>query len=951
MVSSKNNDKNSLFVVLIVCVVALVAVIGIISSNKMNYLNGSDLDSDVNIGGEAFSAKNLDSSLGIVKDKEVPLNDLEPSSSLMKKGEAVKFDNYNDWEEFYEKRGYADNDFEFDDNKPIFSIDLVRTKVPKPLRGENNILEDPANKYEYEVGEDFFSNLIITNNGFAYLSLSYGTIILTEDIDFPYTLVLEGTSGNLIFDCNGHEINGINFENENPVLLAQQNVIMKNCKVTNRMIGYELNTNSRIETSTFDHVKYGAVLNDNSEADGCYVNGQVFLDEDEWVGFVLRDSSSIVNSNIKNINIYQNAHTYVETLIGFYIADFSENVVLRNNSIHDLHLEFENLEEFYGFFGQSVTNGLLDSNSIFNVNVQFMSDSEFYFWGGIYVLYSDGFMIENSKIYSNSVNFHHFNYNSWIGIGAWTDSLIMLDNNKIYNNEFDIDSPYPLREDIIGNRFHGIDGSHIQITNNEIRDNVVSSFFNYYIEIQENYAFINSNDAMGITAQNSVLNYNVVRNNLDHVVGIAMSNSTGHNNYASYNKLGIQLYGDSYLYESWANHNYWEGIMSYASMLEHCEANNNAVGIYADDESYVLNSHFNYNEWIGANLWQSFGFDLEANHNGIIGFIVGSFDEDIIDYNLVDSHAYYNNNDGLLSFYFAKSYNIDSNFNWRGFELQDYSLVENSRAYANSEHGFYLNAWELCEDFPPVQVRNCVSDYNGETGFYAEFGGLVNNSISRNNNESGFVLQGLSSAVDCKSYLNGAEGYVLEENATVNDSSASINEGVGFVLSDFSFVSNSLAKGNFGGGFVLNNNASSFGIEALQNQGNGIVFNDDTTGFISEAYNNSIGSHIEPNATITHSRFCDNSLDFDANFGTTKIELVATSTQGRWYGVKNLPCECEVICPPQYIMTNEECYGTPYYFFNFINIEEKKNVCCIPEGFILKVTDPENCEIELVHVN
>jgi len=56
------------------------------------------------------------------------------------------------------------------------------------------------------------------------------------------------------------------------------------------------------------------------------------------------------------------------------------------------------------------------------------------------------------------------------------------------------------------------------------------------------------------------------------------------------------------------------------------------------------------------------------------------------------------------------------------------------------------------------------------------------------------------------------------------------------------------------------------------------------------------------------------------------------------------------MCPPEYISTWDECYGNPYYFFNFLNIENKKNVCCIPEGYILEVVDPDNCIIELVPI-
>ncbi len=953
MVSSKNNDKSSLFVVLIVCVVALVAVIGIISSSKINYLNGLDLDSDVNIGGEVFSAKNLDSSKLIKSKDNIPNSDII-SQDIQYENSQLKELNDTDFEnlESLEEELYAQS-LKLNDKEPKkIDMGLERTEIPKNLQNtRNNPEEDPANKYEYNTGQDFFDSLLITSDGFAYLSRPFGTFTLTEDIDFSYTLVLEGIVGDLVFDCNGYEIDGLNFENENPVLLAQQNVIIKNCKVKNRELGYELISDSRIETSTFDRVKYGIALNHNTEADECYVDGQNFVAHDRWVGFVLRDRSSVSNSEIHNINIQEDAANYVQVFVGFYVDAYSYNSVLTSNSLHHMNLDFVDLQIWKGFYVDwpGVSNARFTNNAIHDINSNFLVDFDCG-WYGIYGGITNNALIEEVKIYDNSVNFNHFNANRWKGIYFWAGENNLFQNNEIYANKAFIDSALELMEPIQNNVFVGLQTDYSEITNNHVHDNEISPYFNAQFDIGHNEQIYNINSAIGIKASyESVVYTNEVINNLDDFIGIYLLESEGYNNIANYNTEGIRIYSNSNLHDSTANYNVRLGIRSYSSYIYDSEANYNiGTGINAYDDSHIYDSVANYNGGTGMYIKYSKGVNLEANYNHR-GISVGGLVENT-DYNLIDSHANHNSYYGVRITRYAKANNVESNFNYMGFRVENSALVENGRAYNNWGYGFYLEEWEL-EDSPPMQVYNSISEYNGEHGFYAEFGGLVTNSISRHNNESGFLLQGLSSAVNCDSYLNKEKGYVLEENASVVNSSASMNEDVGFVLSDFSFVSNSLAKGNFGGGFVLNNNASSFGIEALQNQGNGLVFNDNATGFISEAYNNSIGSHIEPNATITHSRFCDNGLDFDANFGTTKIELVATSTQGRWYGVKNLPCECEVICPPEFVVTWEACYGTPYYFFNFINIEEKKNVCCIPEGFILEVVDPDNCIIELVPIN
>jgi len=944
--TSQKNDKTPLFLVLIVLVVGIVAIIVNFSNQQITpvEIQNNDLSIDNNnnnIVGQAFKTKNIEKQ----SDIEISKLDLE---------------DMNSFEE--ELNLYEDIKLLEQEPKQI-DIDLERTEIPKNLQNtRNNPQEDPANKYEYDTDQDFFDSLLITPDGFAYLSRPYGTFTLTEDIDFPYTLVLEGTEGDLIFDCNNHEIDGINFENQNPVLLAQQNVIIKNCKVKNRLLGYELNTDSRIETSTFDQVKYGIALNDNSEADECYVDGQTFMDTEKWVGFVLRNSSLISDSEIYNINIYENNNNYVEEFIGFYVDKDSENNILSGNSLHNMNLDFENLENWIGFYFDypesyfpEMYSVELTESSIFNINTNFLISNTT--WYGIYTFGSDNILVEECEIYDNTVDFNHFNFNQWYGIYYSTQIFWGQHNffnyNEIYNNEVFIDTPLEFMEDIAHNQFIGLYVSVAEIMNNEIHDNIIPQIFNQGFQISPGVLVYNChNDAIGIIANyNCLVNNNNILNNLNHFLGIYIINSEGHNNNANYNGMGIKLEQESDLYDSTANYNtLFYGIYSYSSNIYDSIANYNVQDGLQAYYSHISNSEFNHNSGTGIYMSNSLGNNIEANYNHL-GIHVGRSDE-ITDYDLIDSHAQHNSGDGIRAWSFAKLYNIESNLNNRGFRLENSASVYNSIAQDNSEYGFYLEEWEE-DELPPLSVHNSISEYNGEHGFYAEFGGLIDNSISRHNEESGFYLEGLSSVINSKSYLNEGTGYSLEENANVINSSASMNQEEGFVLSDFSYASNSLAKGNVGGGFVLNNNASSFGIEASQNQGNGIRFNDNATGFISEAYNNNIGSHIEPNATITHSKFCDNGLDFNSNWGTANIELVATTTQGRWQGVTNLPCDCNLNCTTS-ITTLEDCYGsngTPYYFFNFYNIEDKKNVCCIPEGFILEVIDPETCEVDIVHIN
>jgi len=115
----------------------------------------------------------------------------------------------------------------------------------------------------------------------------WGKVILTEDITFDHTIILEDGSDGFYFDCDGHKITGTDATN---AFETYDKTSLVNCVIEGRKNGVVLHDDSEAEHITAkDNKEYGLYLYDNSEVTDSSSNGNNR-------GYFLRDNAHIEGS-------------------------------------------------------------------------------------------------------------------------------------------------------------------------------------------------------------------------------------------------------------------------------------------------------------------------------------------------------------------------------------------------------------------------------------------------------------------------------------------------------------------------------------------------------------------------------------------------------------------------------------------------------------------------------
>ena len=255
---------------------------------------------------------------------------------------------------------------------------------------------------------------------------SPGYYFLTRDIRSESYPCVNITTSNVIFDGNGHTLEGSGFGRGISVYNSStmlSNVTIKNIKIedwdegiyfsnvrdstventetySNDYSGIYLGTSNNIilSNNTADYNRYGIELHDSWY--NTIVNNTVYENDDD--GIYLENSD---NNSIQGTTVYDNGD------MGIYLKTGSDNNTISNNQIYDTR-PYSNhyVHQGYGVWLSASTNNSITHNTVYN---------------------HEHYGIALQLAHNNSVTHNTVYNNKWQGI-----SLLYSNNTLIYNNIF-----------------------------------------------------------------------------------------------------------------------------------------------------------------------------------------------------------------------------------------------------------------------------------------------------------------------------------------------------------------------------------------------------------------------------------------------------------------------------------------------------------------------------------
>jgi len=255
---------------------------------------------------------------------------------------------------------------------------------------------------------------------------SPGYYFLTGDIRSESYPCINITTSNVIFDGNGHTLEGSGFGRGISVYNSStmlSNVTIKNIEIedwdegiyfsnvrdstventetySNDYSGIYLDTSNNIilSNNTADYNRYGIELHDSWY--NTIVNNTVYENDDD--GIYLENSD---NNSIQGTTVYDNGD------MGIYLKTGSDNNTISNNQIYDTR-PYSNhyVHQGYGLYLAASTNNIITDNTVYN--------QEQY---GIALKFAHNNSVTHNTVYNNK----------WQGI-----CLLYSNNTLIYNNLF-----------------------------------------------------------------------------------------------------------------------------------------------------------------------------------------------------------------------------------------------------------------------------------------------------------------------------------------------------------------------------------------------------------------------------------------------------------------------------------------------------------------------------------
>jgi parallel beta-helix repeat protein len=399
---------------------------------------------------------------------------------------------------------------------------------------------------------------------------SPGVYVLTQDIlNSSATKCIEITSSDVIFDGNGHTIDGLDTSNTYGVYVYNfstlTNVTVKNLTVTDWYYGiyYQNTENGAIEDNNATSNYYGIFLFSSNY--NTITNNTANSN----------DNHGIFLSSSSNYNTLSNNTAASNTYGGIYLWSSSNINTLSNNNA---------TSNYYGIYLYSSTNNTLSNNSITSnsYGIRFYSSS-------------------NNTISDNLVSSNIY------GAYLWSSNYNTLSNNNATSNSYGIylysSSHNTLsNNNVTSNSQQGIYLYYSSNYNTLSNNNATSNYYGIYLYSSSNYNTLSNNNATsnsyGIYLSSS--NYNTITNNTansNNNYGIYLSSSSNNNvvdnNNATSNYYGIYLYSSS----------------NYNTITNNTVISNNFYGIYLSSSSnnLIYNNLFNntnnffisasYNTW------------------------------------------------------------------------------------------------------------------------------------------------------------------------------------------------------------------------------------------------------------------------------------------------------------------------------------------------------------------
>ncbi len=330
------------------------------------------------------------------------------------------------------------------------------------------------------------------------------TYTLTADIDNAAATCMQITAHNVIFDCQGHYIDGQNNGNGIDISGVYENATVQNCEVYQ----FESNINSlnninlTVEnTSVYEAGFYGFSV--SNLKDGNFIN--IYINDSARRGFNFL-SASKSQTNIYNLTIL-NTNSGSGQRAGFYSYTSTATMVLNltlfnfsNNAEHGFYDEYcvGHLHLSDGFLTNNVLHGLFKDG---------MGSCRYYF--------------DNLTILNNNIGFQA----NYVDFGYLNHSIIRNNGLGVY---FDVVTNFEINNNVItDNNNYGLtfntDNDDCTITNNTITNNSI-------LDVRINNANCNDNIFWNNIFQNNNTNVS------DAGTDTKWNTSTGGNNWTDFNE-------------------------------------------------------------------------------------------------------------------------------------------------------------------------------------------------------------------------------------------------------------------------------------------------------------------------------------------------------------------------------------------------------------------------------
>jgi len=370
--------------------------------------------------------------------------------------------------------------------------------------------------------------------GDLYLNFDSGCYEITENVEFDYTIVLQGGDDNGYFTCNDYTIYPKTSAGEDGYgIYVYDNHHAKNCRVYGKLYGFVVVDNGKVSSSVADSGYYGFSIHSPNEGN---TNNLAVNNEEE--GFFVMDYGTLTNSES------------IDNRVGFYLSEYGEvyNSEARGNN-------------YTGFnvlgFGQVAGS---------------------YAGGGSY-----GFRSKRDSYLVDCIS-----SNNYVGFIAYDNSTI-TESNSIgnYYGYIVSDSAEVYSSNAYDNEYHGfeIQGGYARDCKSWGNDNGFEVDNNGYVSVCESY----DNEYHGFVFYNGYFSDIKTYNN-GYDGALMFWNSDGYNLETRNNGAsGVSVYGDSYVWGVEATGNGGYGISltdnSVAGGVSYSlSSNGNGNGIYVGSD-------------------------------------------------------------------------------------------------------------------------------------------------------------------------------------------------------------------------------------------------------------------------------------------------------------------------------------------------------------------------------